>query len=140
MSGTTQTTILIIDDDESLRNLLQIILEATDIQTIRAANAKEALAALHDQNNSIQGVLLDLNLNQLKGEDLYDEIMAIDPNIAIFPMSGILKEEIEERFEGKAIAGLITKPFLPASLMETITEGLTRKPNKNSPKSFKTSP
>ncbi|MGK0240637.1 MAG: DNA-binding NtrC family response regulator [Candidatus Pelagisphaera sp.] len=134
MSDTVPTTILIIDDDESLRNLLRIILETADMQTICAANAKEALTALHDRANSIQAVLLDLNLNQLKGEDFYDEIVAIDPNIAIFPMSGILKEEIEDRFAGKAIAGLITKPFLPASLMKTVTEGLTRKAGENFPK------
>lgn len=133
MSDTVPTTILIIDDDESLRNLLQIILEAADMQTICAADAEEALTALHDQNNSIQGVLLDLNLSQQKGEDFYDEIMAINQNIAIFPMSGYLSEEIEERFAGKTIAGLITKPFSPASLMETVIEGLTRKPDKSFP-------
>ncbi|MBT3482277.1 MAG: response regulator [Opitutales bacterium] len=134
MPYTIQKTILIIDDDESLRNLLQIILETADIQTIRAANAGEALTALHDHSKSIQGVLLDLNLNQLKGEDFYDVIVAIDPGIAIFPMSGCITEEIEERFAGKAIAGIITKPFSPASLMETITEGFARKPNENIPK------
>ena len=73
-------------------------------------------------------------LNQLKGEDFYDVIVAIDPGIAIFPMSGCITEEIEERFAGKAIAGIITKPFSPASLMETITEGFARKPNENIPK------
>ena len=77
MPYTVQKTILIIDDDESLRNLLQIILETADIQTIRAANAGEALTALHDHSKSIQGVLLDLNLNQLKGEDFYDVIVAL---------------------------------------------------------------
>lgn len=129
MLDTVPTTILILDDDESLRNLLEVILETADIQSISASNASEALTALHDQTKPIHGVLLDLNLNLLKGEDFYDEIVAINPNIAIFPMSGFVREEIEERFAGKAIAGIITKPFSPASLMETITEGLTQKSN-----------
>ena len=129
MSETHPTTILIVDDDESLRNLLKIILETSDIQALCAANVDDAIAELRDPNNSIQGVLLDLNLSQSKGEDFCDEIVAIDPKIAIFPMSGCLSEEIEERFADKPIAGIITKPFLPSNLMSTISEGLARNSN-----------
>jgi two-component system, cell cycle sensor histidine kinase and response regulator CckA len=126
MPESLPTTILIVDDDESIRNLLKLILESAGIQAICAANANEALAALGDRECHIHGILLDLNLNQLKGEDFYDDIVAIDPNIAIFPMSGCLSEEIQERFANKRIAGLITKPFLPADIKRTILEGLSR--------------
>lgn len=127
MSKPLPTTILIIDDDENLRNLLTVILEVADIQAICAANAKQALAALNNQSSFIQGVFLDLNLNHVKGEDLYDEIVAIDPGIAVFPMSGCLREEIEERFAGKRINGIITKPFLPSDIIRVIKNALPKR-------------
>lgn len=126
MLETSPITILIIDDDESIRSLLIAILEASGIQALCAENADDAIAELRIPNRSIQGVLLDLNLSQSKGEELYDEIVSIDPKIAVFPMSGCTREEIEERFADKRIAGIITKPFLPSNLMITISEGLAR--------------
>ncbi len=126
MPETSPIAILIIDDDESLRSLLMTILEASGVQALCAETADDAIAELRIPNRSIQGVLLDLNLSQSRGDDLYNEIVSIDPKIAIFPMSGCSREEIEERFADKRIAGIITKPFLPSNLMITISEGLAR--------------
>ena len=129
MSENLPTTILIIDDEESLRSLLEIILEGADFRVLVASNADEALETLKSQEEPVRAALLDLNLNQIKGEDFYDEIVAIDPNISVFPMSGCLPEEIEERFANKRIAGVITKPFLPSDLLNVIEQGLSSASN-----------
>jgi len=126
MANPLPTKILIVDDEESLRNLLTVILESGGYETHSASNADDALSILRSQAGSIQAVLLDLNLDQLRGEDFYDAIVSIDPDIAVFPMSGCLPEEIEERFDGKDIAGAILKPFLPSKLLESIEQGLSR--------------
>ena len=126
MADPLTSKILIVDDEESMRGLLAVILEAGGYETLSASNAEDALSALRNEAGSFQAVLLDLNLDQLRGEDFYDSIVAINPDVAVFPMSGCLREEIEERFAGKEIAGVIAKPFLPSQLLESIEQGLAR--------------
>ncbi|OUW17412.1 MAG: hypothetical protein CBD18_04680 [Opitutales bacterium TMED158] len=124
MTETPPTKILIVDDEESLLNLLKVILEANGYRTLSASNAKDALSILNATTDRIHAVLLDLNLEGSRGESLYESFVAIDSDLAIFPMSGCLREEIEERFIGKDIAGAIAKPFLPATLLKTLEQGL----------------
>ncbi|MEM9160621.1 MAG: response regulator [Verrucomicrobiota bacterium] len=118
---------LIIDDDESLRNLLSVIVESAGAETHLAATPKEALEQLATHKEKIKGALLDLNLEQAKGEDLYDQLIEISPDLDVFPMSGCGREEIEDRLGSKRAAGCIPKPFLSADLIATLANAAKQK-------------
>jgi len=122
---------LVIDDDDSLRNLLEVILESVGAQVISVANGDEALKALTAKENSICGILLDLNLEDIPGEALYDKIITIDPLVPIFPMSGCFGDEIRSRLGSRPVSGIITKPFLSADLIATLTEGVANRQKEN---------
>lgn len=115
-------TFLIVDDDDSLRNLLEVIITSAGGETLSAANAQEATRLAREHASDIDGVLLDLNLDHTKGEDLYDDLVSIDPQLPIFPMSGCYGEEIRERLGPRPIAGVVTKPFLSADLINTLAQ------------------
>ncbi len=122
-------TFLIIDDDEGLRSLLEVIITSAGAVALFAAKAHEATAILNEKRDEIDAVLLDLNLENTQGEDLYDELLKIKPDLFVFPMSGCFDEEIKERLDGKRIDGLITKPFLSAGLIKILSEGMAARDN-----------
>lgn len=116
--------VLIIDDEEGIRAVLHAILNSIDIETIEASDAKTALAVLAEKKDSIVACMLDMNLEDSYGEDLYDKLRAISPELKVFAMSGIYGEEIKERLGDRKIAGLISKPFSTSQLIETIQAGI----------------
>ncbi len=120
---------LIIDDDESLRNLLEVIISSAGADSLCAAKPSEAIELLTSRTEEIEAILLDLNLEGSNGENLYDELVAIKPELLIFPMSGCYDEEIKERLAGRRIDGLITKPFLSAGLIKILSDGIAKRNN-----------
>ncbi len=124
MQAATEGTILVIDDEDGMRSLLQALMESVGIETLLAETTKEAIELLRAHRSEIVGCLLDMNLEDGFGEHLYDQLVEISPNLRIFPMSGIFGDEILKRLGDRKIAGLIAKPFSAAQLLDTVRKGL----------------
>lgn len=124
MQNTLPRTILIVDDDAGMRGLLEVLLETAGFNTLAAEDGHSALELLAANLDSINGCLLDLNLEDCVGEELYDRLVKLAPSLAVFPMSGCYGDEIQERFGKRPISGIITKPFRSSQLIETIAAGL----------------
>jgi len=120
--------VLIVDDEEGIRSVLQAILSSVDIETFEASNANAAVELLQTHKDRITGCLLDMNLEDCAGEDLYDKLRVISPDLAVFAMSGIFGEEIKERLGSREIAGLISKPFSAGNLISILQSGLEKQP------------
>jgi DNA-binding response OmpR family regulator len=76
-------TVLLVDDDEDLRDALADALEADGVRVVQASNASAALDALHAQRPQV--VLLDIMMPDMNGEDLYRAMQA-DPHLAEVPV------------------------------------------------------
>ena len=126
MQSASEGTILIIDDEEGIRAVLQAILNSIDIKTLEAPDARTAIELLSANKDQIIACMLDMNLEDSLGEDLYDKLRDVSPELTVFAMSGIYGEEIRERLGDRKIAGLISKPFSTAELVETVQAGLKR--------------
>ena len=127
MLSAIQGQFLVVDDDDSLRNLLEVILQSVGAQVISVADGKGAINAISSEENSICGVLLDLNLEDQPGEEVFDKIVEIDPDVPIFPMSGCFGDEIRSRLGNRPFAGIITKPFLSTDLVTVLSEGIANR-------------
>ncbi|MBC2606563.1 response regulator [Pelagicoccus albus] len=119
--------ILIIDDEDGIRAVLKAILESIDIQTLEASNARSALEVLEENKQSIAGCLLDMNLEDSYGEDLYDKLRTTSPDLTVFAMSGIFGAEIRERLGERVISGFIAKPFTASDIIQTVQAGLEKR-------------
>jgi len=126
MNGSDLDTFLVVDDDESLRTLLSLVLESAGFASIGVASSEEAIEILENDAGRLKGVILDLNLKGSRGEDVLDQLRALDGNLVIFVISGCLSEEIEERIGERAIEGILTKPFRTAELVQTIRSAVER--------------
>lgn len=126
MQSVPPGAVLIIDDEEGIRAVLQAILNSVDIETLEAKDARTALEILKANKDQIVGCMLDMNLEDCYGEELYDKLREISPKLRVFAMSGIFGEEIRERLGDREIAGLIPKPFSTSQLITIVQNGLSQ--------------
>lgn len=114
--------ILVIDDEDSLRDLICICLE--DLggwQTIAAASGQEGLlkAAAH----SADAILLDISMPDMDGFQCYEQLRD-NPKTETIPVVLLTAKVLPDdrvRFTQMNIAGVITKPFNPTSICDEIS-------------------
>ena len=80
-------TVLVVDDEDSIRNALRKFLVQQGYEVATAATGEEALAVL--QRQRITGILLDVNMPGINGVELVPQIMDIDPTIAILMLTAV---------------------------------------------------
>lgn len=113
---------LVVDDEQSARTITKIYLEKAGFSVITAANGKEGVEIFKQRSGEIVGVLLDLTMPHMGGEEAFRELRRIKPDIRVVLSSGYSEYEITDRFAGKGLAGFIQKPYKSAELMNIIKE------------------
>jgi putative nucleotidyltransferase with HDIG domain len=80
-------TLLVVDDEDSIRNALQKFLVHQGYEVATAATGEEALAVL--QRQKITGILLDVRLPGISGVELVPQIMELEPTVAILMLTAV---------------------------------------------------
>lgn len=127
-----KATVLLVDDDDGVRTTISRQLMRLGFQVISVADGFEALALVErslstrdsESHDPIDLVLLDLTMPAMDGAETFEKLHAIAPDLPVLLCSGYSDEELRTRFEGKAIAGYLCKPFEIQSLKAAIREAL----------------
>ncbi len=118
----TGMKILIVDDDYSLANLIQLILEEEGYEVRSAGNGQEGYSAyLHFKPDV---VITDLHMPEKNGLELMESIRRLDPKVKTIYMSGdpwMFRRRLEEEKTGHA-ASLLQKPFSKGELMRLLAK------------------
>jgi len=115
-------TVLVADDEDSVRNVCQLVLEKYNCKVLTAADGVEAVEKFREKKDDIDVVVLDLTMPRMGGDEAFRELRRIDPHVKVVLSSGYSEEETISRFNGKGLAGFIQKPFEPAELYSQIEE------------------
>jgi two-component system cell cycle sensor histidine kinase/response regulator CckA len=113
-------TVLIVDDEESVRGVARNTLQRRGYRTVEAADGREALEVYKRLFKDISIVLLDLTMPFMNGEEVLREFKLITPSVKVLLSSGFNEEEAIRRFTGKGLAGFLQKPYSAAVLAEKI--------------------
>ncbi|GAA0114919.1 response regulator transcription factor [Clostridium senegalense] len=115
--------ILIVDDDEEIRNLISVYLENEGYQTVRVGNAIEALSILKTETISL--ILLDIMMPEMDGIEACIKIRNLE-NMPIIMLSA--KSEDMNKIHGLAAGAddYMIKPFNPMELMARVKSQLRR--------------
>ena len=113
-------TVLLVDDEESVRNVGTAMLRNLGFAVLCAADGREALAVFRERREEISLVLMDLTMPNLGGEETFHELRSIDPNVEVILSSGYSEHEVTRRFLGKGISGFVQKPYTLATLREIL--------------------
>jgi len=123
-------TVLLVDDDDGVRTTISRQLMRLGFQVISVADGFEALALVErslsvrdaESHAPIDLVLLDLTMPRMDGAETFEKLHALAPELPVVLCSGYSDEELRTRFEGKAIAGYLCKPFEIQTLKAAVRE------------------
>lgn len=110
-------TILVVDDEETVRTVAARHLESAGFDVVLAGDGRQALEIFGKRANDFTAVLLDLTMPHLGGEDTFRELRKIRPAVPVVLMSGFSEEDLAGRFAGRELAGFVAKPFDRDSLV-----------------------
>lgn len=111
-------TLLVVDDDESVRMITTRMLERLGYNVQLAPSGATALALLEDGMPGISGVILDLTLPDIAGTVVAQAILARRQDMPIIMMSGYNAEEAAQAVTGRP--GFLQKPFTQADLAQAL--------------------
>ena len=115
-------TILIVEDDDNLRNILHRALEGYGFSVFAAAESAEALRLC--QQHTIAIVVTDIILPGLNGLELAERIRAARPKIKFLFITGFGDQFPELGELIKSGANILEKPFLPSELLRKVEDTL----------------
>lgn len=121
--------ILIIEDDDVIGTGLKYYLDAEDFEVYLAKTAKESLSIINSIND-LNIILLDINLPDMSGFDLFKKIKEIKNIPIIFLTANDLEISIVRGLDMGA-DDYITKPFKARELISRINAVLRRNGNSN---------
>jgi len=113
-------TLLIVDDDKSVLNLLSDLFTATGYTVIKAKNGEEAVEIYKNRRGAIHLVLMDVVMPRKDGIAASAEIMELDPQAIICLMSAFTSEVNAEL----STIRFISKPFLPSKVVKIVRASL----------------
>jgi CheY-like chemotaxis protein len=118
-------TILVVDDEPAVRRTFTAILERSGYRVVTASDGQEGLDTFVADPDAIDGVLLDLSMPKLNGEEVFEELRRVRPDLPVVLSSGYAEQEILDRFGGRLSAAL-QKPAPMATLLARIEQALGR--------------
>jgi|GEM_PF-5423232 len=121
-------TILLVDDEETVRAVGKDMLMELGYTVVTAADGREALKVFAEQRANIACVLMDLTMPHMDGEQAFRELRRIDPAVKIIMASGYNEQEVSQKFLGKGLSGFLQKPFRISTLRATL-QNLEEKPS-----------
>jgi len=124
LEGTNQT-VLIVDDEESVRSTARNTLQRRGYRTLEARDGREALEVYRQFSHEIALVLLDLTMPYMNGEEVLNELKITTPSVRVLLSSGFNEVEAIRQFTGKGLAGFLQKPYTAAMLADTVKRVLS---------------
>ena len=122
--GTASGLVLVVDDEEWVRDAIAAMLDAAGIAWIAAEGGRAAVRIFRERDPEISLVLLDLSMPGLSGEETFEELRQIRPGLRVLLTSGYDEDDATGRFVGRGLAGFIQKPYRPEALVTAIRRAL----------------
>ena len=117
-------TILLVEDDEDVRDLALAILKRNGYTVLVAESGPEALFMLKNHKGPLHLILTDVVMPEMNGRQLFDQASVIYPDVKALYMSGYTRDVIAHRGVINAGVNFIQKPFSVKLLATSIREVL----------------
>ena len=122
-TGRETCTILVVDDDEAVRDLAMAILDDLGHETIGSSSGASALQVLATEGDRIDALFSDIMMPGMNGFELAQQAKAVRPDLKIILTSGYVGLEIAIA-TSSAMYPTIPKPWRPAQFAKMIAEVL----------------
>jgi CheY-like chemotaxis protein len=125
---TPQQLVLVIDDEEPVRDAVTDILDLEGLSVLTAADGYAGIELYRQRQADIGLILLDLSMPGLNGEETFRELCQINAHVRVLLSSGYSHDEVAARFAGQSNVGFIQKPYDAEQLVREVKRYLTQPP------------
>ncbi len=120
----TKQTILLVDDDDHVRDLGVRILERAGYDILTAVNGKEALQVYKKEHDTIALVILDLIMPEMGGKECLGELLKFDPEAKVIISTGASADDELKKAVKPYARGLVNKPYEISQLLHAVQSAL----------------
>lgn len=113
-------TVLVVDDEESVRDITKSYAEVLGFDCLTAEDGLQAIDVMNEHKAKIAVVILDLTMPKMDGYETFRKLRQIVPNLKILLISGYNEQEAISDFTGKGLAAFLQKPYDLSSLRKTL--------------------
>lgn len=116
--------ILLVDDEETIRDITSQMLDDRGYKVVVLANGQEAVDYYREHYREIDIVILDMIMPKMNGHEAFIMMKKINPGIRALLSSGYSIEEDAQTLLKKGIKGFLQKPYRLAELTQMINQAL----------------
>jgi CheY-like chemotaxis protein len=117
-------TVLVVDDEEIVRELATAVLERRGYEVLTAATGAAAVEWAREQSGRISLAVLDLSMPGMSGHETLARLRAVQPGLKVIVSSGYSETEALSQFEGATLSGFIQKPYTIHALAAAVSQAL----------------
>jgi len=115
-AGDRRATILLVEDDDSVRQLTRRILEQLGFLVREARNGAEALTMIDIGTRRVDAVVSDVVMPGMGGRELIGRLRVRRPELPVLFLSGYTKDELSEEIQAYSNQSFLQKPYSPDAL------------------------
>ncbi len=120
-------TILVVDDEESVRNFACDVLRQEGFAVLTASDGLEGVETLRE-HPEIAAVVLDMTMPRMGGFEASREMRRIAPNIPVILCSGYTEQDTVKRLDSRTPVDFVQKPYKVQALLDKVFEVVGRTP------------
>jgi two-component system, cell cycle sensor histidine kinase and response regulator CckA len=113
-------TILVVEDETALRELISELLMSFGYTVLQAADGAEGLETFSLNKDRIQAVITDMGLPRMSGQDMFEQMRKVDPNSRVILASGYLDPEMKIQLFNEGARAFVQKPYQPDEVLRIL--------------------
>lgn len=122
--------VLLVEDEDSLAELLAHLLKRLQIQVVRAASGATGLRLFEENRARIALAFVDCHLPDMDGRQLCGELRQREPHLPLLLTSGRDQRAVAASFAAGGPAGFLAKPYMPAEVLGRVSALIAGSPQR----------
>ena len=119
-----EETVLVVEDEDGVRELLWKILTEHGHTVLEARHGRDAITVSGGYEHSIQLLVTDVVMPEMGGGELVEQLLSSRPELKVLYISGYTNDEVTRRGVSRSDAAFIQKPFTSEELMRKVRDVL----------------
>jgi len=117
-------TVLVVDDEEEVREVVQAVLESRGVRVLTAGDGPSGIQEFRRHADEVDAVLLDMTMPGMTGDAVLQEILSIRPDARVILSSGYSEQQMLTQLRDQRICGFVHKPYTAQALLDSIAVAL----------------
>jgi CheY-like chemotaxis protein len=117
-------TVLVVDDEESVREVAERMLQDFGFDTLTAVDGQAAMETMDSVGDQVTAVLLDLSMPRMGGQEAFRRLREARPDLPVIMMSGYTEHMVTPQLSGAGpgLTAFLQKPFVAEDLMAILRQ------------------